>query len=298
MKQSCIKKLFEVIICTVCPFIIPIIMGLFYEKMDILYYWIIYIIFALLDTIGIILIHLKNIKLTDNSWENESTRNAYSNLYTVNEIKRDHLIKKSYNEHYTLPHDSIPYDVHEYIGDICKSFSNTIATISNIRKENISVSFIYRYIYQDSTIDDNEWRWVIGKETTLNTPIMEFVSNKETVFYQLINSKSTAIFCNDKKEFADKEQYYLSARDNRHNKIGSFFAAKIMFSNNARSFSEGIIMVSSYGKCFVEKNNTHSQEEFKKLIIDDIFPCYQRMIETELGVLYFRHNKNSQQASH
>ena len=62
-------------------------MGLFYEKMDILYYWIIYIIFALLDTIGIILIHLKNIKLTDNSWENESTRNAYSNLYTVSNPK-------------------------------------------------------------------------------------------------------------------------------------------------------------------------------------------------------------------
>jgi len=90
----------------------------------------------------------------------------------------------------------------------------------------------------------------------------------------------------------DNGKYYVSARDCRHNKTGSFFVARIMFSNNAKSFCEGIIMVSSYGKKFVEEEDNYSVDEMKRLIIDNIFPCYQRLLETELGMLYFRHKKD------
>lgn len=205
-------------------------------------------------------------------------------------MKLQYLIDKSY-KYDTIPQEYIPYDVHQYIGEICKSFSETIRSITDIKKENMSVSFIYRYVYDVCT--DKKWKWIVGKEATLTTALSNFINKKETVYYQLLNSKENIFFCNNKKEWIDKDKYYVSARDRRHNKIGSFFTARIMFSNNAKSFCEGIIMVSTYGKQFVEKNDNYSVDQMKRLIIDDIFLGYQRILESELGMLYFRHNKEA-----
>ena len=38
----------------------------------------------------------------------------------------------------------------------------------------------------------------------------------------------------------------MSARDKRHDKIGSIFGVKMMFSNNVEKFVEGILVISTY----------------------------------------------------
>lgn len=290
MKTKILKKIFETLVCVICPFVIPLFMESDYTQAHIEkpMYYIIYILLICLDSLGIIWIQIRNKQIENNLWTNKASRYAYSNLYDLNETKRLYLIEQSYECQF-IPREHIPYDVHKYIGEVCKSFSETIRSITEIKKENMSVSFIYRYIYEGCP--DGEWKWIIGKELTLTTPLSDFINKKDTVYYQLLNSKENVFFCNDKKEWIDKDKYYVSARDRRHNKVGSFFAARIMFSNNAESFCEGIIMVSSYGKQFVEKESDYSVNQMKQLIIDDIFLCYQRILETELGMLYFRHEK-------
>ena len=64
-----------------------------------------------------------------------------------------------------------------------------------------------------------------------------------------------------------------------------------MFSNNAESVVEGIMVISTYGKKFVEDNDNVKINQLQRLIIDDLLPNYQRMLETEMGVLYLRHLK-------
>jgi len=285
------KKIFETFVLIICPFVIPILMGLDYVQQSIAkpMYYIVYISLIGLNVFGIIWLQIKNKQTADDLWTNKASRYAYSNLYDLNETKRLYHIDRSYKPQ-SIPAEFIPYDVHRYIGEVCKSFSETIRSIADIKKENMSVSFIYRYVYDKC--DDKEWKWITGRELTLTTPLSDFINQKDTVYYQLLNSKETVFFCNDKKEWIDNGKYYVSARDCRHNKTGSFFVARIMFSNNAKSFCEGIIMVSSYGKKFVEEEDNYSVDEMKRLIIDNIFPCYQRLLETELGMLYFRHKKD------
>ncbi len=78
----------------------------------------------------------------------------------------------------------------------------------------------------------------------------------------------------------------MSSRDERHDRIGSIFGVQLKFSNNANSFTEGIIIVSTYGERFIKDGNADKIRQLKCLIIDDIFPNYQGILETQLGMLY------------
>ena len=277
------------LIQTVIPFALPFILEIPDELISI---WIKIPFLFLASFIDLKLIFLldekqeKDIKV---NFENQIARYAYSSVYELNERKRDYLVKSSYDNNFSIPKNALPYDVHEYISEICKSFKNVISQITGINKEHISVSFIYKYTYNETKIEDLQWRWVTGKEPTMKTPLNNFIEIKDSVYYFLINGTETVVFCNDKLELEKDKHYFMSVRDTRHNKIGSIFAIKVMFSNNAQSFAEGILVISTYGKRFVENNDQEKINQLRRLFIDDLFPYYQRLLETELGMLYLKH---------
>ena len=39
----------------------------------------------------------------------------------------------------------------------------------------------------------------------------------------------------------------------------------------------------------MKKKSEYSESEFEQLLLDKIFPCYKNLLQTELGMLYFRH---------
>lgn len=49
------------------------------------------------------------------------------------------------------------------------------------------------------------------------------------------------------------------------------------------------MVVSTYGKKFVPSNDINKINQLKRLVIDDLLPSYQRMLETEMVMLYLRH---------
>lgn len=183
----------------------------------------------------------------------------------------------------------MPYNIHEYIAEICDSFRNVLAQVTDINKEYVSVSFIYRYIYKNVSEDDKNWKWIVGREQTMQTPLNLFVEQENTVYHTLIKGSETVAFYNNKQSMAEVGRYYMSARDERHSRIGSIFGVQLMFSNNAESFVEGVMVVSTYGKKFVPSNDINKINQLKRLVIDDLLPSYQRMLETEMGMLYLRH---------
>lgn len=163
----------------------------------------------------------------------------------------------------------------------------------------MAVTFIYHYIYSNATDEDISWRWVVGKESTTRTPLDRFVERENSLYHYIIGGDNghqiNSVFCNDKKDLAYEGHYYMSPRDKDHNKIGSVFAVKVIFGNNAESFVEGVLLVSSYGKRFVENNSHFDKDELKNLLFEELYPFYQRLLETELGVLYLRHEKHASQ---
>lgn len=283
------NEVFIFVIQTVIPFSLPFLFEIPEEYISKEAQIVMVILWAIID---LLLIYLLNEnKRNDDAviLRNKYARDAYSNVYELNERKRNYIIERSYRGDYTLPKYAIPYNVHEYIGEVCSSFKNVISQITKINKEYISVSFIYRYIYNRADELDRSWRWIIGRDQTMQIPLNDFVQNPNTVYYTLINGKDTVVFYNDKEEMAKLDKYYLSSRDERHNKKGSIFGVQLMFSNNATSFAEGILVISTYGQRFISDNNQKDVNQLKRLIIDDLFPNYQRILETELGMLYLRH---------
>ena len=280
------RKVFIFFIQTVVPFLLPFLFEVPPEYISKSVQVIAVVFFAAIDLFFIYLLNEKQKQDQMVEFRNKIARDAYSNVYELNERKRNYIVNCSYRQDFSLPEKVIPYNIHEYIVEICNSFKNVISQITEINKEYISVSFIYRYKYRK---EKEPWRWIVGKEQTMQTPLDEFVNTEETVYYTLINEKDTVVFYNDKKEMAEYNKYYMSARDKRHNKNGSIFGVQLMFSNNAKAFVEGILIISTYGERFISDNNPEKVNQLKRLIIDDLFPNYQRLLETELGMLYLQH---------
>ena len=192
-------------------------------------------------------------------------------------------------KHGMLSDSDIPYNVFSQIRTICWEFCNTISEITHIEKKDLSAAFVYRYTYKGATDRDKSWRWITGKGSKFNTPLTDFTELPGSSFRYLIHNSISTLFYNDKQDAANKGQYMFSYRDDSHKRIGSFLAAKVAFSGNDDVCCEGIIMVHSYGHKFLDKIPRATEEEFEKLIFDSIFPCYRHMLQTELAMLYFRH---------
>ena len=70
-----------------------------------------------------------------------------------------------------------------------------------------------------------------------------------------------------------------------HENVGSIMGFRLGFRTNETKLADGLFIISSYGKRFVEDDNENSVLDLKRLISDDIFPCYQRLLEIELGTI-------------
>lgn len=291
------RVFFEFLISTV----LPVSISIFYSEVtedhiSELARTIITIILVVVNAVLLYFQYRNTIKEKDDLLENTINSIAYTNSVQLGERKRDSIINKTYDPDYNIPKESVPYDVHNYIAEICKNFRDTISQITHVPQEHMAVTFIYHYTYPNATDSDLSWRWVVGKESSTKTPLDRFVERENSLYHYLITGDNghqvNSVFCNDKKALAYEGHYFMSARDKDHNKIGSVFAVKVIFGNNAETFVEGILLVSTYGRRFVEGNSSFSKEELKNLLFEGLYPYYQRLLESELGVLYLRHEKH------
>lgn len=289
-------KIKEIAICTVIPAIIPIIWLIPQEYVSDDARSIFMSICYIVDLVLIIKHYYKAYKEDRKQSEMKIKSIAYTNAFQLSERKRDAIINISYDGDYRIPKENVPYDVHNYIAEICKNFRDTVSQITHVPQEHMAVTFIYHYTYPNATDTDLSWRWVVGKESSTKTPLDRFVERENSLYHYLITGDNghqvNSVFCNDKKTLEYDGHYFMSARDKDHNKVGSVFAVKVIFGNNAKSFVEGILLVSTYGRRFVEGDSNFTKDELRNLLFEGLYPYYQRLLESELGVLYLRHEKH------
>ena len=288
-------RLCEFLTCTLLPLIIP-----FIDFIPVNYVHC-YIKIGLQIALAIIDIFLvvRLYKKTNNEHKKEITnkiiRDSYSNAYTLSERKRNELIKWTYDNPHSISRNNVPYDVHNHISEICNSFRDTISQITSISKEYTNISLIYHYVFDNASREDRKWRWAVGKEPSSKVDLDEFVTREDTLYKYIIEGDKEVnnvhfVFSNSKQELSDEHKYHLSSKDRDHNNIGSVFAAKIVFGNNTTSFIEGVLLLSTHGKQFIDKHSDdYSETELKNILLEELFPYYQRLLETELGMLYLQH---------
>lgn len=235
-------------------------------------------------------------KENDIRWENFAAKQAFNNLHEIFMGKMIQLRSSYHNglKQGMLTDADVPYSVFDQIRKITWEFCRTISKITDIPTKDLDAAFIYHYRYKNSTDKDQEWRWITGKGTKFSLTLNNFVGNMDSTFHYMINNNVSTLFYNDKNEAANEQKYQHTYKDHNHKRSGSFVAAKVAFSSNDDTLCEGIIMVNSYGKRFLDNAPGHTEEELMHLILDSIFPCYRQLLSAELAMLYFRHQTDKE----
>ena len=292
MKNNKILK--EFMLFTVLPFFIPLFGEIDKSLIDPSLKWGMVIISAII----VCICSYKTLSAKENDAKDDyiqkSIRYAYSGAHEIIERKRDVLSHETEFNRIDIKNNMLPYDVHSHIDDICKEFKKVISAITQINNEFVSTTFIYRYVYDGCSEADEQWKWIGGREPISKCMINEFVKEENTTFYHIINKNIHYIFSDDKKELSEQGMYHLGGRDKMYNDVGSVFSIKMAFGNNITTFVEGIITVTTHGKKFTDNMEIdNASDTLRNMIIDEIFPYYRKLIETELGLLYIRHTNNN-----
>jgi hypothetical protein len=275
---------------TVVPFVIPFINEIPDYLVNTRIKWLVIILAAIIDFYFSFKSLLEKEKDNSKEYIQKSIRYAYSGAHEIIERKRDALSHETEFNTIDIHDNMLPYDIHFHISDICKEFKKVISSITNINSEFISTTFIYRYTYDGCSENDKQWKWIGGREPISKLELNEFVNKQDTTYYHIINDNVHYIFGNSKEKLAQNGYYHLGGRDKMYNNIGSVFSIKLAFGNNSTTFVEGIITVTTHGKYFTEHMDIENASDvLRNMIIDEIFPYYRKLIETELGLLYIRH---------
>lgn len=294
-KYNVWKFIVNVFLPFTIPFVITIVLAVSDQSMckpwePLFWFLLATCIIALINLVFQLRFWIKENKDKKLEWKYKAAHHAYYNLYDVIKQKNTEYGITALNKDYRnnpIPPQMIPYDVFDHIRQICRTFKKAVAEIACIDTVHITVSFIYRYT--EKSIKDQDWKWVIGKDSGFKHSLTEFTNQDESLFQYLINNNCSLVFFNDKKEAAEQCSYYFSYKDKLHNNEGSIFASKLAFSNNAETCCEGIVFITTYAEKFVRDNSEVTPEEFKKLLVDEIFPCYKNLLKNELAMLYFKH---------
>ena len=288
-------KVIKFITDLVVPFTIPLVLSFVLYDSDYEKWQSIFIIsMCVLSAINIVAQFYswqKERKEVDLKWENSASKESCNNLFEIFKNKNVQY-RNIYHKEITVGmlHDSIDkYNPFEQIRLITYNFCLTISKITGIHTKDMDASFIYRYTYKGAQKSDKNWRWVTGKGLNFKVDLNDFVENTDSAFRYMDKTDTPRLFYNDKNKAVDVRQYQRNYKDYMYGLVGSFMAAKVVFSSNDDTLCEGIIMVNSYGKKFLDNSPEHTEEELKHLIIDKIFPCYEQLLISELSTLYFRH---------
>lgn len=170
-----------------------------------------------------------------------------------------------------------------------------ISNITDINLSSLSVSFIYQYPKYNS-----KWQWITRKNSTINRDLHQFVvdDNSHSYFNYIITNKFSSHFEHDKENLVRNGCYWLSENDKRFPILGSIASYKMSFIKNETILCTGYIIISTYGRTFVEDTTNQVEiDNFNNLLSNTIIPSYKHLIETELGFMYERHNILSSKAS-
>lgn len=290
------KKIYRFILFSVIPFLIPFINEIDDKIISVNAKWVLIIILIVVD----FTFSLKELKEEEVEQKElliqKSIRYAYSYAHELMENKRDTLSHDMEFEKINLEENILPYDVHSRINEICRQFKNVISAVTQINSEYVSCTLIYKYSHEEN--EEGGWRWAAGRDPINYLDLNEFVKKTDTSYYQIINNDTDFVYVprkdriqvNDNKE----RKYHLGNRDRMYNNVGSAFSVKIAFGNNNSPLVEGILTVSTYGKCFTDNMDIEKADDiFERMVIDEIFPYYKKLLELEFGMLFLRHSKRN-----
>lgn len=209
-----------------------------------------------------------------------------NSLVEIGRVKRN-LLKREELRDYRA--EVLLYSAHEYIEEICSNIKSLISNITDIDLDSLSISFIYQY-----PANNSKWKWITRKNSTINRELHDFVvdEHSHSYFNYIITNNFSTHFEHNKERLVREGHYWISESDKRFSILGSIASYKMSFIKNEITLVVGYIVISTYGRTFVEKESEGTKvNEFNDLLTNKIIPSYRSLIETELGFMAERHCK-------
>lgn len=242
-------------------------------------------------SIKIYFYNINNIKkeeaIQENLRQGNYARKTLSKIQNLCDYKTE--VYKSNSYHMIIEEKEYPYFycVHQYLYEICRNLREQIADILQVDIKYVDISLIYQY-------EDENWKWIIGQSSMSDSVNLEkFVQSDESFYnYIISHNNEVPILINDKSN-PGRYSYDCHRRDRLYDEQGSIYGIPITFFNNEKILVNSILMISTYGVNFVNKDAGKKEiKAFKRKLSDEILPYYTSLIQAELGALYMRHNKN------
>ena len=316
MKNDISKSICKALIFTVLPFAIPLIFEIipntFINNAGKII--IVLLLFAI-DTYFVFKITVRDCKelndaknIIDTNKRFYISRKVLDRIANCEKIKGEFIKDETNKLHYNYKENILLYNPHRYLERVCDELKTLVSDITHIGLEYVSVSFIYKYpkhskknVTESESEKWNGWKWITGKDSTASFDLKELVNRKDSYYHYLVANDKTASFENDKVKLINQQRYYVSEKDGRHKKYGSISAHKMSFKHNNYTFCTGYLIISTYGKKFYDyydENEFRSEAEFEEILFEQIIPSFRKLIETELGLLYLRHNEREKILKH
>ena len=182
--------------------------------------------------------------------------------------------------------DVIHYSVHEHMRYIMAELKDCICDITGIDPKNLSVHFMYKHTNDSS----EDWKWIDGNNVSVSHTLNRIINNENSCYYRVLHTDDKFVFENDKIKAISEEKYISSDRDKYYNKKGSIVCAKIDCGRYGKSYIEGIVSISSYGRKFVESDNIEEINKLKNSMKYQILAYYNALLEIEMASLSLRHS--------
>ena len=296
MKKEITKQYLKSIFFTICPFVIPLIFMIPDTIINRISQFVIVFLLLCIDIYFVLLLSkqdaillYKSEEILFNNKKYRISQSILNRLSNCEKIKGGFIKDETYKVHYDYNENILLYNPHRYLERICEEIKSLISDITGIELEYISVSFIYQYpTYSDEW---SGWQWITGKDPTSSFDLNELIQRPDSYYHYLVSNNITASFENDKTNLIP-QHYWVGEKDKRHNTYGSISSHKMSFRNNNSTFCSGYLTISTYGKKFysnLDDNNFKSANEFEQILFDLVIPPFRKIIETELGFLYMRH---------
>lgn len=224
----------------------------------------------------------KNEDMDSQFFITDFTNQAYTKAWQVAREKRKEMLEQLGKDPFILR--ETPYNILQYVGKICWSLRELVADMAGIGKEFLSVSLFYKL----ETGPDEKWKQITENGECITADLEEYMKQKGTVFYRLLNEGRPYIYILDKPKSILRGEYRPDQRDAMFDNEGSVLGMKMDFENIGKTYVQGILVISVYGRDFIAVDNSCRRwgKCFEYVMAYDILPYFRQLFQTELGMLY------------
>ncbi|MDD3794793.1 MAG: hypothetical protein PHE06_02245 [Lachnospiraceae bacterium] len=204
---------------------------------------------------------------------------AYTKAWQVTREKRTQLLNRLCLEPEDFVRCTLPYNIPQYIQQVCNLLKELIADVSHIDISALDVDFFCQKTAY-SGAKDQSWRCMREERKAEDGELQ--------MFYQLQDCSQTYLYVGDKRRSAAENDYFPNRKDLEFNLDGSAMLMKVNLEQNGRKYRNGMLVISSYGNTFspVDSYCSSIGKSFKTVLADTLLSYYRMILQTELGLMY------------